>query len=86
MPSTWAFASRFVAPSAATAHRAAIFEYSIETPCGGVLALARPRDIVNRLGDLRMPVVACGRSHVSRAVQLSSDQFIVHPRSVGLQA
>lgn len=61
-------------------------EHFLETPGGGVLALARLPEIVSRLGDVRAPLVACGHSHVPRAVRLASGQLIVNPGSVGLQA
>ena len=60
--------------------------YLLETNHHGVLSLASPGDIAGRLGGARTAVVACGHSHVPRAVRTASGQLIVNPGSVGLQA
>jgi predicted phosphodiesterase len=64
-------------------------EYLLETPVGEEARLATPDDIEERL-DGRIPphvtLLACGHSHVQRAVRLSSGLLIVNPGSVGLPA
>jgi predicted phosphodiesterase len=61
-------------------------EHFLETPRGGVLALATAAEIAERLGDQRSALVACGHSHVPRDVRTPAGQLIVNPGSVGLQA
>ncbi len=61
-------------------------EHFLEFPRNGLLALACGADIVDRLGDVRATLVACGHSHVPRSVRLPGGQLVVNPGSVGLQA
>jgi len=61
-------------------------EHFLESPVEGVLSLASKVDILDRPGDKRTCLVACGHSHVPRSVRLSTGQLIVNPGSVGLQA
>lgn len=61
-------------------------EHFLETPRHGVLGLATAAEITKRLGDLPSALVACGHSHVPRALRISTGQFLVNPGSVGLQA
>lgn len=64
-------------------------EYLLETPVGEEARLARPDEIQERL-DGRIPphitLLACGHSHVPRAVHTASGLLIVNPGSVGLPA
>ena len=61
-------------------------EHFLESPTDGVLGLACRSDIHERLGGLRVPLIACGHSHIPRSVRLQSGQLIVNPGGVGLQA
>jgi predicted phosphodiesterase len=64
-------------------------EYLLETPVNEALQLSSPDEILDRL-DGRIPkhvtLLACGHSHVARAVRLGSGLLIVNPGSVGLPA
>lgn len=64
-------------------------EYLLETPVGEEARLATPDEILERL-DGRIPphitLLACGHSHVPRAVRTASGLLIVNPGSVGLPA
>lgn len=61
-------------------------EHFLETPRHGVLGLATPAEITERLGEQRSGLVACGHSHLPRALRTPSGQLLVNPGSVGLQA
>jgi predicted phosphodiesterase len=61
-------------------------EHFLETVRSGTLAIASRQELAERLGTVTAPVVACGHSHVPRAVRLPSGQLLVNPGSVGLQA
>jgi predicted phosphodiesterase len=61
-------------------------EHFLDSARSGILAIASSTDIVDRVGDLRAQLIACGHSHVPRSVRLPSGQLIVNPGSVGLQA
>ena len=60
--------------------------YLMETNHHGVLSLASDAEIAGRLGGEVSPVVACGHTHVPRAVRRATGQLLVNPGSVGLQA
>ncbi|WP_394779805.1 metallophosphoesterase family protein [Undibacterium sp.] len=60
--------------------------YFLETLEPQGARLASPAEVDARLGDTRASVVACGHTHVSRAVRSSDGTLIVNPGSVGLQA
>jgi predicted phosphodiesterase len=64
-------------------------EYLLETPRGEAVQLSAGVEVEERLGG-RVPahigLLACGHSHVPRAVRLSSGLLIVNPGSVGLPA
>jgi len=60
--------------------------YLMETNHHGVLSLASDAEISGRLGGEVARVVACGHTHVPRAVRLATGQLLVNPGSVGLQA
>lgn len=61
-------------------------EHFLESVRDGRLSVASPAEITERAGGVFAPVVACGHSHVPRAVRLSSGQLCVNPGSVGVQA
>jgi putative phosphoesterase len=61
-------------------------EYFLETLEAGHVHAASAQDIERRLGAVRADVVACGHTHVARAVKSRRGQLIVNPGSVGLQA
>jgi predicted phosphodiesterase len=60
-------------------------EYLLETLDGSTLRLATPAEISARLGGEHSPVIACGHTHVPRAVRPGAS-LLVNPGSVGLQA
>lgn len=60
--------------------------YFLEANHHGVLSLASTGEIAGRLGGVVSGVVACGHTHLPRAVRLATGQLIVNPGSVGLQA
>lgn len=59
--------------------------YLLETVHHGVLRLATAEEVDERVGDETAPLIACGHTHVPRAVRRESAQLIVNPGSVGLQ-
>lgn len=59
--------------------------YLLETVHHGVLRLATAEEVDERVGDETAPLIACGHTHVPRAVRRESGQLIVNPGSVGLQ-
>ena len=61
-------------------------EHFLETVRNGRLTVASAAELAERLGDVRSPLVACGHSHVPRALRLPSGQLCVNPGSVGVQA
>lgn len=61
-------------------------EHFLETPAGGALRLATAAEIAERLGGHGHALVACGHSHVPRAVRTPAGQLLINPGSVGLQA
>jgi predicted phosphodiesterase len=64
-------------------------EYLLETPEGDSTRLASPAEIKERLAGLipqHISLLACGHSHVPRAVPWGADLLIVNPGSVGLPA
>jgi putative phosphoesterase len=61
-------------------------EYFLETLDGSTLRLASHEEIAERLGSETAPVVACGHTHVPRALRSALGQLIVNPGSVGLPA
>ncbi|CAN7157875.1 metallophosphatase family protein [Acidovorax sp. LjRoot129] len=60
-------------------------EYLLETLDGSALRLATAPEITTRLHGEGAPVIACGHTHVPRAVRLGAS-LLVNPGSVGLQA
>lgn len=61
-------------------------EYFLESLEAGALRLASPAEVAERTGPERSPVIACGHTHVPRAVRSPAGQLIVNPGSVGLPA
>jgi len=61
-------------------------EHFLESVRNGALSIATAAELAERLGDVRSRLVACGHSHVPRAVRLPSGQLCVNPGSVGVQA
>lgn len=61
-------------------------EYLLESLDGASTRLASPSEIAERLGDEHAAVIACGHTHVPRAVRTRSRQLLVNPGSVGLPA
>lgn len=61
-------------------------QHLLETPRAGVLGLATPAEIAERLGGQASALVACGHSHLPRALRTAGGQLLVNPGSVGLQA
>jgi len=61
-------------------------EYLLETAAPGGLRAATREKIAARLHGAGAEVVACGHSHVPRAVRTRSGQLLINPGSVGLPA
>ncbi|MYM32178.1 metallophosphoesterase [Duganella sp. CY15W] len=61
-------------------------EYFLETVEPAGARLATSAEVVVRMAGTQAALVACGHTHVPRAVRLSSGCLIVNPGSVGLQA
>jgi predicted phosphodiesterase len=61
-------------------------EYFLETVTPGGLRAATGEEIEGRLHGAGAIVVACGHTHVPRAVRTRRGQLILNPGSVGLQA
>jgi len=61
-------------------------EHFLETPQHGRLRLATAAEIAERLAGQRSELVACGHSHLPRALRTAAGQLLVNPGSVGLQA
>jgi len=59
--------------------------YLLETVEDGHARLARPGEIVQRLGGVAGTLVLCGHSHIARVVR-TAGVLIVNPGSVGLPA
>ena len=58
----------------------------LETVEAGAMRLASAAEIQARLGGESSAVVACGHTHVPRAVRTPAGQLLFNPGSVGLQA
>jgi putative phosphoesterase len=59
--------------------------YLLETVHHGVLRLATAEEVDKHVAGETAPLIACGHTHVPRAVRRESGQLIVNPGSVGLQ-
>ncbi len=60
--------------------------YFLETVEPGAVRLASTAEVDARLGSISARVVACGHTHIPRAVRSGNGTLIVNPGSVGLQA
>lgn len=60
--------------------------YFLEDVSSGRPVLHNEGAILQLLGEVRLPIVACGHTHIPRLVRLSTGQTIVNPGSVGLPA
>jgi predicted phosphodiesterase len=60
--------------------------YLLDSIEGDQIRSATQREIVDRLGATRTPLVLCGHSHTPRVVELPEGRLAVNPGSVGLQA
>jgi putative phosphoesterase len=61
-------------------------QYLLETVERAGLRAASAAEVEARLGDARAELVACGHSHVPRAVRARRGALVVNPGSVGLPA
>ncbi len=61
-------------------------EHLLETVVGPGTRMASADEVALRLAGEQAPVIACGHTHVPRAVRTSAGQLLVNPGSVGLQA
>lgn len=61
-------------------------EYFLESIHGDALGLASAAEIDERLGGERAALIACGHTHIPRALRSGAGQLLVNPGSVGLQA
>ncbi|MTI16552.1 metallophosphoesterase [Rhodobacteraceae bacterium RKSG542] len=61
-------------------------DYLLDTKENGICCIATPEEVEARLGDVRLPLVLCGHSHIPRVVMVRGGQFVLNPGSVGLQA
>ncbi len=60
--------------------------YFLESIAGDALVLATPEEVEERRGTARAELIACGHTHVPRAVRLADGTLVVNPGSVGLPA
>ena len=60
--------------------------YLLERVSAEGVSLRDPDDLLALLEDVAQPVIACGHSHLPRAVRLPNGQFVVNPGSVGIPA
>lgn len=60
--------------------------YLLETIERGRTRLATQDEITGRLGEIDIPIILCGHTHVPRVVETSSGFLIINPGSVGLPA
>ena len=60
--------------------------YFLETVDIAAVRLATAAEVDARLGAISAQVVACGHTHIPRAIRSSNGTLIVNPGSVGLQA
>lgn len=61
-------------------------EYFLETVEPTHVRLATPTEIDRRLGKVDAELIACGHTHLPRAIRASTGQLIINPGSVGLPA
>ena len=61
-------------------------EYFLETVDSGAVRAANASEIESRVGSETSSLIACGHTHIPRAVCTKNGQVVVNPGSVGLQA
>jgi putative phosphoesterase len=61
-------------------------EYLLEEVHEDRLRLALAETILERLAEVRAPLILCGHTHIPRIVALPGGIWVVNPGSVGLQA
>ena len=61
-------------------------QYLLETIADSHTRLAFPAAIDHRMGNETASIILCGHSHIPRVVEISDNQLIVNPGSVGLPA
>lgn len=61
-------------------------QYFLEDAIPGGTRPASEADIEHRLAGIEAPVVACGHTHIARAVRSRAGQLLCNPGSVGLPA
>lgn len=61
-------------------------EHLLETVVGPGTRMASAEEVVRRLAGETAPVIACGHTHVPRALRTPAGQLLFNPGSVGLQA
>lgn len=60
--------------------------YLLEDVTRGHPRVRPEAEIRGLLGPLQHPLIACGHTHISRSIRLSTGQLVVNPGSVGLPA
>jgi putative phosphoesterase len=60
--------------------------YFLETVEPQVVREATPLEIKDRVGELSVPLILCGHTHIQRRISLGNRRLIVNPGSVGLPA
>ena len=61
-------------------------DYFLDTALPGGTRLATPDEIEARLAGQASSVVACGHTHLPRAIRTQANQLLINPGSVGLPA
>lgn len=60
--------------------------YLLENIESGSPSVRSDQNIIQLLGEQQSELILCGHTHLPRIVQLSTDQLVINPGSVGLQA
>jgi len=60
--------------------------YMLEDVTSGKPVLRDDKKILELIDDVESKFVLCGHSHTPRCIKLSTDQIVINPGSVGLQA
>ena len=61
-------------------------QYLLEDISSGEAKLRDEKKIIELLDDIKAPFIFCGHSHLPKSVKLSTNQIVLNPGSVGLQA
>jgi len=61
-------------------------DYLLEDIANGRPQVREESEIVRMLGNVTVPLILCGHTHLPRIVELSSGQTVINPGSVGLPA